>query len=111
MWDSSTMICHSAIARQTKYIRSVAYSPDSRILASASEDIIDLADAKDGSAVGQVSSSGQKGSRPVGAEEIAFHPTSSREPHYLLACARSDGPLSPTPVSILKLVVSCQEPQ
>jgi WD40 repeat protein len=108
MWDSSTMICHNAVARHTKYIRSVAYSPDSRVLASASEELIDLADASDGSLIGQVSSSGQKGSRPTGAEEIAFHPKES----YVLACARSDGPLSPTPLSVLRLAVgSHQEPE
>jgi WD40 repeat protein len=107
MWDGSAMICHRAVARHTKYIRSVAYTPDSKILASASEEIIDLADAADGSLIGQVSSSGQKGSRPTGAEDIAFHPKES----YVLACARSDGPLSPTPLSVLRLAVGSHHPE
>jgi THO complex subunit 3 len=108
LWDRPTMICRAVVARHAKLIRSVSVAPDSRIVATATEELVDLADARDGSLVGQVSSSGHKvGSvRHVGAEEIAFQPNASSASSYVLACARSDNPLSPTPLSVLRLNVA-----
>jgi THO complex subunit 3 len=112
LWDRPTMICRAVVARHAKLIRSVSITPDSRIVATATEELVDLADAMGGSLVGQVSSSGHKvGSvRHVGAEEIAFQPNPSSLPtsasSYVLACARSDNPLSPTPLSVLRLNVA-----
>ena len=106
IWDVPTMCCRHVVPRHVKFIRSVAFSPDSKILASSCEEMIDLADTSNGAVIGQVSTAASQrmsGSRAIGAEEIAFHP--SRESYYLLACARSDSPAGPTPLVILKLTV------
>jgi THO complex subunit 3 len=109
LWDRPTMICRAVVARHAKLIRSVSFTPDSRIVATATEELVDLADALDGSLIAQVSSSGHKvgSARHVGAEEVAFQPNaSSSSSSYVLACARSDNPLSPTPLSVLRLNVA-----
>jgi THO complex subunit 3 len=110
LWDRPTMICRAVVARHAKLIRSVSFTPDSRIVATATEELVDLADALDGSLIAQVSSSGHKvgSTRHIGAEEVAFQPNalSSSSSSYVLACARSDNPLSPTPLSVLRLNVA-----
>jgi THO complex subunit 3 len=103
IWNLDTMCCTHSITRRVKFIRSVGFSHDSRILATSSEeDGIDLADARDGSEVGSVN----LGTRPRagGAEEIAWHPKS-----HILACARTDaGPIGPplSPIIVVKISVN-----
>jgi len=105
LWDVATMCCTHAIARRTKFIRSVAFSHDCKLVASSSEDDgIDLADSVDGSLVGVIN----LGSRPRsgGAEEVAWHPK-----EYLLACARTMPPMGipPSPVTVTRLTIGSSQ--
>jgi len=123
IWDcsnpASTLVCTHAVARHTKFIRSVAFSHDSRILASSTEeDNVDLADPSNGALIGSASlssslSPGQAqqraGGKSCGAEEIRFHPKDC----YLLACARTDSPMGPppAPLTLIKLSISASSSQ
>jgi len=86
VWDVATMCCTVSITRRLKFIRSVAFSNDSKWLANANEeDGIDISNAQTGNQVGCLQlrenpSMGQFG----GADEIAFHPSSG----HVLACAK-----------------------
>jgi THO complex subunit 3 len=101
VWDvADTMCCAYAISRPQKYIRGVAFSHDSKILATCTEDeSIDLADALNGACIGSLVL-GNK--RMGGAEAIAWHPS-----EYLLACARiSSGPsMPPSALTVAKLTI------
>jgi WD40 repeat protein len=94
------MCCTHAMTRRVKFIRSVAFSPDSRLLAVGSEeDTVDLTDQATGEQVGSVNLS----PRRDGAEEIAFHPVQK----YVLACARTDtGNVPKAPVTVARLTVA-----
>jgi THO complex subunit 3 len=100
LWDVDHMVCAHTIDRAVKFTRSVAYSHDSQLIASSSEeDGIDLACAETGQLVGKVSL-GRRG----GADEISFHPKA-----YVLACARC--PVmggSPAAVTVAKINVTNQ---
>jgi len=106
LWDVHSMICAHTITRRTKFIRSVAFSHDSRLLASSSEDDgIDLADSTDGGMVGTI---GLVDSRRGGADEISFHPSA-----HVLACARGDNMMGggsssavTAPVTVARLTIS-----
>lgn len=103
LWDVATMCCCSTITSRTKFIRSVEFSHDSKLLAIATEeDAVDLIETETGASIGLAS----LGVRPrsAGAEDVAFHPVSK----YLLACARTDtaAVMPAAPVSIAKLIVS-----
>lgn len=101
IWSGDSMSCTHTVSRNLKYIRGVAFSHDSKILASSTEsESIDLADAFTGDLVG-LAPFGQR--RSCGAEEIAFHPK-----EYLLACARIDSPMGspPSPMTVMKLSFS-----
>jgi WD40 repeat protein len=100
LWDTDTLICTHTIPRCAKFIRSVAFSHDSLLLASSSEeDGIDLALAATGELVGKVGLGRSRG----GVDEIAFSPKG-----YLLACARCDGGMMMTPsaVTVAKLSIT-----
>lgn len=98
LWNTFHLSCRHTVVRPSKFIRSVAFSCDSQLLATASEDEgIDIADAKDGTLVGTITF-GHRG-KGGGAEEVAFHPLDTR----VVACARiSQGPLPVPPVTIAK---------
>ena len=109
LWDVESMVCTNAITRRTKFIRSVSFSYDSKLVASSSEDDgIDLADASDGELIGTVGLAAPSSSSLLsrrgggGADEIAFHPNDQ----YLLACARGDFLGMSAPVAIAKLNMS-----
>jgi THO complex subunit 3 len=90
LWDVDTMVCTSTVTRCSKFIRSVSFSHDSQIIATATEDDeLDFSMADTGAFVGKVSMSAggrnRAGGGPAGADEIAFHPKT-----HLLACARCD---------------------
>ena len=95
------MVCTNTIARCGKFTRSVAFSHDSLLIASSSEeDGIDLALAETGELVGKVFLGRPKG----GADEIAFHPKA-----HLLACARCDTGMGSSPaVTVARLSVRPQ---
>ena len=97
LWDVNTIVCTHTITRSTRFTRSVAFSHDSRLIASSSEeDGIDVALAETGELVGKVSLGRYKGC----ADEIAFHPKA-----YVLACARAE----PAPaVTVAKLSLTTQ---
>lgn len=96
LWDVGSMVCTHAISRRTKFIRSVDFSHDSKLVASSSEeDGIDLADASNGDFVGKVGRGG--------ADEVAFHPKAP-----LLAWARGDVMGAPPPVAVARLDISHQ---
>lgn len=96
LWDSDTMICTHTVTSRKKYIRAVAFSHDSKVLAHSSEENdVELVDATNGNLIGQVS----LGNRRGGAEQIAWHPTLS-----LIACARLD--TLGAPVAVAKLHLS-----
>ena len=79
LWDTSDMICTSTISRLSKFIRSVSFSHDSRLLASSSEErYIDIADADTGEKVGHIEAR-------HGADELAWNPK-----YYALAYASGD---------------------
>jgi WD40 repeat protein len=102
LWDTETMVCTGTISRRTKFIRSVAFSPDSLLLASSTEeDGIDIADAASGEWLGTIPLMTNRPRGTGGADEVCFYP---KRP-YLLACARgSDFPMgvNPPPVTIAK---------
>ena len=89
VWDVATMCCAVSITKRLKFIRSVAFSNDSRWLANANEeDGIDIASAASGEHVGSL----QLRENPTmgsfgGADEIAFNPTKSNG--HIIACARA----------------------
>jgi len=109
LWDVPSMVCKKTIGRDgmesmgAKFIRSVSFSHDSKIVAYCSEEEgIDLADGETGEKLGTVSlaptnsgggirrverEKGRNISVPVerGSDEIAFHPKL-----YALACARGE---------------------
>lgn len=94
LWDVASMVCTNTITRRTKFIRSVAFSHDSKLVASSSEeDGIDLADASNGAFVGKVGRGG--------ADEVAFHPKAP-----LLAWARGDALGAPPPVAVARLSIT-----
>ena len=99
-WDTETMVCTHTVDSRTKYIRAVAFSRDSKVLAhSTEEDHVALVNADDGSPIGQIN----LGHRRGGAENMAWHPSSP-----ILACARIDNPGSSShpPIAIAKLSYS-----
>lgn len=89
VWDVATMCCAVSITKRLKFIRSVAFSNDSRWLANANEeDGIDISSAASGEQVGSL----QLRENPTmgsfgGADEIAFNPTKSNG--HIIACARA----------------------
>lgn len=94
LWDVASMVCTDTITRRTKFIRSVSFSHDSKLIASSSEeDGIDVADASNGAFVGKVGRGG--------ADEVAFHPKAP-----LLAWARSDVMGGQPPVAVAKLTIA-----
>ena len=96
LWDTDTMVCTHTVTSRKKYIRAVAFSHDSQILAHGTEENdVELVNANNGQLIGQVS----LGHRRGGAEQIAWHPTLS-----LIACARLD--TLGAPVAICKLNLS-----
>jgi WD40 repeat protein len=104
VWDADNMSSLYSISRPTKFIRSVAFSHDSKLIATCTEDeSIDVADSCNGALVGKVS----PGGRRLGViEEVSWHPK-----EHLLACARSESSMAgvpATPVALLncKLTVS-----
>ena len=113
LWDVKSMVCTATIARKTKFIRSVAFSHDSKVVACCSEEKgVHLADVT-GRDIGSVSlekkndSSDRNRSRslnvgPFGSDEITFHPKV-----HIIACARGEnlGPNVPQ-VSIARLQYS-----
>lgn len=101
LWDVRSMVCQATIARQTKFIRSVAFSHDSKIVASCSEEEgIDLADAKSGEHIGTVSlwKSNERPRYVTGSDEIAWSPNA-----YIIAAARGEGNPQVPQVSIAKI--------
>ena len=119
LWNVNDMVCTRTITRRTKYIRSVAFSHDSKLLASTSEeDGVDLAHAANGQYIQTIqlgnsnnnstggnnnnnSNGGGGAMRLGGADEIDFHPR-----QHVLACARGDfsGTMGP-PVVIARLKI------
>jgi WD40 repeat protein len=101
LWDVPSMVCQATITRQTKFIRSVAFSHDSKIVASCSEEEgIDLADAKSGEHIGTVSlwKSNERARYVTGSDEIAWSPNA-----YILAAARGEGNPQVPQVSVAKI--------
>lgn len=89
LWDVKSMICKSTISRN-KFIRSVSYSYDSKILACCGdEDGIVLANCQTGTQIDKFSLQSSRKNAPGGggSDEIAFHPKA-----YVLACARIGSP-------------------
>eukprot|EP00978_Attheya_sp_CCMP212_P002995 scaffold6131_cov72-Attheya_sp.AAC.1 len=102
LWDvPASLVCTNVMDRRTKFIRSVAFSHDSQLVACSTEESgIDIAHADNGSLVGIVSLGSKSSARGItnnnsnemgggGADEIAFHPRA-----YILACARGHHPPS-----------------
>jgi len=120
LWDVSTMVCERTIPRCDRFVRSVAFSFDSKVLATSTEEAaIDLAQASSGTQVGKVSltatssnnsssnsnssNSNSRSNRTApGADEIAFHPKA-----HVLACARCDSGAH-SPLTIAKLTLGRQ---
>lgn len=110
LWDVRSMVCRATMVRRTKFIRSVAFSYDSNVVAYCSEEKgVDLADANTGADVGFVSlerkndrdrgRGSNNGYGMSGVDEIAFHPKM-----HVIACARGENLASNVPqVSIAKL--------
>jgi THO complex subunit 3 len=115
LWDVSTMVCAATIPRCDRFVRSVAFSFDSQVVATSTEEAaIDLAQAGSGEPVAKVSlaatsnsSSSNSNSRSnrnaPGADEIAFHPKA-----HVLACARCDSGAH-SPLTIAKLTLGRQK--
>ncbi len=112
--DGKSMVCKATIARRTKFIRSVAFSHDSSVVACCSEENgVDLADPRSGEEIGIVSLDNANanansrdrnrgmnvGAAVCGSDELAFHPKLD-----IIACARGEnlGPNVPQ-VSIARL--------
>jgi len=93
LWDVPSMVCKTTIGSRAKFIRSVSFSHDSKIVAYCSEEEgVDLADGETGVKLGTVTLSptnsgggNRRVERERGSDEIAFHPKL-----YALACARGD---------------------
>ena len=117
LWDVASMTSQAVVARRTKFIRSVSFSHDSRLVATSSEeDGIDVADAVTGERLGLVRLMTDDKARirermghagvGGGADEIAFHPKA-----YVLACARGfspgppNGPAQTPQMSVARLAV------
>jgi WD40 repeat protein len=112
LWDVQSLVCKATISRRTKFILSVAFSFDSKVVACCSEEKgIDLADAETGELIGEVSLAkplvkpndrdrGQgAGFGTVGSDEIAFHPKA-----HIIACARGENLVGQVPqVSIARI--------
>lgn len=107
VFDSATMCCMHAVSRPLKFIRSVAFSHDSRILATSSEDeMIDLSDTATGALVGLVPTAPTGQQRGKGADALDFHPK-----EYMLAMARLDYGQGqpPPPMAVVKLSVGSSQ--
>jgi len=79
LWDVAEMVCTNTIGRMTKFLRSVTFSHDSKVLASSSEEtLIDLADANTGEKLSEISTR-------HGADEMAWNPK-----YYALAYASGE---------------------
>lgn len=105
LWDVATMVCSATITRCDRFVRSVSFSFDSKIVATSTEDAsIDVADASTGALVSRVTMGRGVSTRSnaPGADEISFHPRA-----HLLACARCDSG-SCSPLAILKLSLGNQ---
>ena len=118
LWDVSSMTCQATVARRAKFIRSVSFSHDSRLVATASEDDgVDIADGCTGSKVGLLKLMTEEKARirdrmgntgvGGGADEIAFHPKA-----YVLACARGfdppgvqNGPVQTPQITVARLAL------
>jgi THO complex subunit 3 len=118
LWDVASMACMATITRRTKFIRSVSFTYDSRLVATASEDDgVDVADAVTGARCGLVKLMTNESSRVrermgntgvgSGADEIAFHPKA-----YVLACARGfdppgmqNGPVQTPQITVARLAL------
>ena len=117
LWDVASMTSQAVVARRTKFIRSVSFSHDSRLVATSSEeDGIDVADAVTGERLGLVRLMTDEKAKirermghagvGGGADEIAFHPKA-----YVLACARGfspgppSGPAQTPQISVARLAV------
>jgi WD40 repeat protein len=87
LWDVATMCCTSTVSRRLKLIRGVAFSHDSRWLATCNEeDGIDIANANSGDQVG-ILPLRENPSVMVptgGADEIDWNPLG-----HVVACARA----------------------
>lgn len=113
LWDVKSMVCKATIARKAKFIRSVAFSHDSKLVACCSEEKgVDISDLT-GREVGTVSLERKNESRDrdrgrglnvgtSGSDEIVFHPKA-----HVIACARGEnlGPNVPQ-VSIAQIQYS-----
>lgn len=106
IWDvqgssaATSMCCTKTISNRTKFIRGIAVSADSELLAVATEEgVIDLARMDSAQEIAQISL-GDK-SKCAGAEAVAFHPTAK----YTLACARVSDHTSHlrSPATIIRL--------
>lgn len=87
LWSTSDMVCVATVGRLQKFVRSVSFSHDSRLLASSSEEpFIDVADADTGERVGTITAARH------GADEMAWNPKG-----YALAFASGDAPDGPPP--------------
>ena len=118
LWDVASMTCQATVARRTKFIRSVSFTHDSRLVATASEDDgVDIADAVTGAKIGLLKLMTEEKSRirdrmgnggvGGGADEVAFHPKA-----YVLACARGfdppgvpNGPLQTPQITVARLAL------
>ncbi len=105
LWDVKSMVCEKTISRRTKFIRSVAFSFDSNMLACCSEEAgIDLADPISGEEIGILSLE-KRNDRSRGAavgfgcDEIEFCP---KAPH-VIACARGEVNQNTPQVSIARI--------
>ncbi|VEU33702.1 unnamed protein product [Pseudo-nitzschia multistriata] len=110
LWDVRSMVCERTVPRCGRFVRSVAVSFDSSVVAIGTEEPwIDLADSSTGDALGKVRFGGGDASgganrrrapdAEAGADEIAFHPKA-----HLLACARCDsGGCSPLTLARMTL--------
>jgi len=86
LWDTEFMVCTQTITRRNKFVRSVAFSNDSNLLAnSTEEDGVDIANSRTGEYLGTLylQATNQLG----GADEISFHPKNTT----VLACVRGAG--------------------
>jgi len=121
LWENNPgcLCCARTLTNRTKFIRGVAFSSDSRLLAVATEeDGVDVVDAVSGVPVltGGVMGNIPLGVRPRsgGAEAVAFQPASSTTTtasssgnKYLLACARVQSQGVPTsPVTVVQINVA-----
>lgn len=92
LWDVPSMVCKTTLDSSKKFVRSVSFSHDSKIVAYCSEEEgVEVADGETGVPLGTISLSptnsggGTNRFTGRGSDEIAFHPK-----HYTVACARGD---------------------